>query len=177
MVHIARKIYTLSYIYIYNIQGFTKTFSKMYPPILLRNIICSILKPRIIWINRCVSIQFSPTYLSWQSSLKSFRVTIVYVSRKETKFEKQPITQSEKLLVSFSERSNHRSIDLPFHQVFIFVWLTRLFSPFVSEESRVPRFYFSSFDNGGKTIRHAGGIVARFYTICTHSSQSTMFTL
>lgn len=107
MVHIARKIYTLSYIhiYIYNIQGFTKTFSKMYPPISLRNIICSILKPRIIWINRCVSIQFSPTYLSWQSSLKLFRVTIVYVSRKETKFEKQPITQSEKLLVSFSDRS------------------------------------------------------------------------
>lgn len=105
MIHIARKIYTLSYIYIYNIQGFTKTFSKMYPPISLRNIICSILKPRIIWINRCVSIQFSPTYLSWQSSLKSFRVTIVYVSRKETKFEKQPITQSEKLLVSFSDRS------------------------------------------------------------------------
>lgn len=100
-----KKIYTLSYIYIYNIQGFTKTFSKMYPPISLRNIICSILKPRIIWINRCVSIQFSPTYLSWQSSLKSFRVTIVYVSRKETKFEKQPITQSEKLLVSFSDRS------------------------------------------------------------------------
>lgn len=118
-----KKIYTLSYIYIYiyDIQGFTKTFSKMYPPISLRNIICSILKPRIIWINRCVSIQFSPTYLSWQSSLKSFRVTIVYVSRKETKFEKQPITQSEKLLVSFSERSNHRSIDLPFHQAFIFV--------------------------------------------------------
>lgn len=124
MVHIARKIYTLSYIhiYIYDIQGFTKTFSKMYPPISLRNIICSILKPRIIiWINHYVSIQFSPTYLSWQSSLKSFRVTIVYISRKETKFEKQPITQSEKLLVSFSERSNHRSIDLPFHQAFIFV--------------------------------------------------------
>lgn len=106
MVHIARKfIHFPTYIYIYNIQGFTKTFSKMYPPISLRNIICSILKPRIIWINRCVSIQFSPTYLSWQSSLKSFRVTIVYVSRKETKFEKQPITQSEKLLVSFSDRS------------------------------------------------------------------------
>lgn len=106
MVHIARKfIHFPTYIYIYDIQGFTKTFSKMYPPISLRNIICSILKPRIIWINRCVSIQFSPTYLSWQSSLKSFRVTIVYVSRKETKFEKQPITQSEKLLVSFSDRS------------------------------------------------------------------------
>lgn len=100
-----KNLYTFLYIYIYNIQGFTKTFSKMYPPISLRNIICSILKPRIIWINRCVSIQFSPTYLSWQSSLKSFRVTIVYVSRKETKFEKQPITQSEKLLVSFSDRS------------------------------------------------------------------------
>lgn len=106
MVHIARKfIHFPTYIYIYDIQGFIKTFSKMYPPISLRNIICSILKPRIIWINRCVSIQFSPTYLSWQSSLKSFRVTIVYVSRKETKFEKQPITQSEKLLVSFSDRS------------------------------------------------------------------------
>lgn len=162
-----KKIYTLSYIYIYiyDIQGFTKTFSKMYPPISLRNIICSILKPRI-WINHYVSIQFSPTYLSWQSSLKSFRVTIVYVSRKETKFEKQPITQSEKLLVSFSERSNHRSIDLPFHQAFIFVWLTRLFSPFVSEESRVPRFCFSSFDNGGKKPcwRNRCSILHHLYT-------------
>lgn len=106
-----KKIYTLSYIYIYiyNIQGFIKTFSKMYPPIPLRDIICSILKPRIIWINRCVSIQFSPTYLSWQSSLKSFRVTIVYVSRKETKFENNTVWETPRILFWKIESSIDRS--------------------------------------------------------------------
>lgn len=168
MVHIARKfIHFPTYIYIYNIQGFTKTFSKMYPPISLRNIICSILKPRI-WINHYVSIQFSPTYLSWQSSLKSFRVTIVYVSRKETKFEKQPITQSEKLLVSFSDRS---LLPLSLHFCLI---NTSFFTPFPrNREFRASTFHHSIM--AGKS--HASGIVARFYTICTHSSQSTMFTL
>lgn len=100
-----KNLYTFLHTYIY--IRYTRLHQNVFQNVSsnLVNIICSILKPRIIWINRCVSIQFSPTYLSWQSSLKSFRVTIVYVSRKETKFEKQPITQSEKLLVSFSDRS------------------------------------------------------------------------
>lgn len=167
-----KKIYTLSCIY--NIHLASPKLQSRYAVI-----IYFILKPRIIWINRLGTI-----FVSLLAIIVKI-ITIVYERSKIWGTVDNSLSNSypfsKDRIIDRSKNNSisiviHSSSNFSSHQVLIFVRLTRLFSRLFVRCSFSSRFrspgikscvllLFHIVRRRGK--RRAGGIVARFYTVCT----------